>query len=62
MKYNIYKGTIRDLKECNGELMLDNCDEKQVEEFCATEGIDNLLDGDYIAIDYRTGYWLEEAV
>jgi hypothetical protein len=62
MKYNIFKGTIRDLKECEGKLMLENCNKAQVKKFCKTEGIDNLLDGDYIAIDYNSGYWLEEAI
>ena len=67
MKYDIYKGTVNDIEESGGELILAKCDKSQVEEFCKKQfihGINNtadFLNGDYIAVG-EYGFWLEEAM
>ena len=63
MKYDIYRGTEKDMKESGGELMLVKCNRLHVKEFCKRHGIkaDGFLDGDYIAVG-DSGFWLEEAM
>jgi hypothetical protein len=61
--YDIYKGTKEDIEDGNGELMLENCTEAEIEEFCVRGDIsfDDLLDGDYISAG-EYGYWIEQAM
>ena len=58
MKYDIYKGTEKDMANSGGELQLTQCDIKHVREFCKRQNIDMQK---FIAGDYINGFWLEEA-
>jgi len=59
MKYDIYKGTKKEMDQGFGELMFENCSNTTIIKFCKKYGIPTgkFLDGDYIK-----GYWLEEAM
>jgi len=59
MKFDIYKGSEKDMQESDGELNLTKCNRTQVKEFCKGLKIDfeKIITGDYI-----NGFWLEEAI
>ena len=64
MKYDVYRGTKKDMEESGGELNLTKCNKTQVKEFCKRLGIDadKFIDGDYLVSDNGYGFWLEEAM
>lgn len=57
--YDIYQGSLREMRDGGGELFLSDLDDEQVEEFCRENQINaaDLANGDYI-----DGFWLEEAM
>jgi len=59
MKYDIYKGTKKDLENGDGYLMYSSRSKSQVVEFCEKN---NINDTDLLDSDYINGYWLEEAM
>jgi len=64
MKYDIYRGTAKDMEESEGVLTLKKCDKTQVKQFAVRHGInpEKFISGDYLVGDYGYGFWLEEAV
>ena len=67
MKYDIYKGTKKDMEESDGKLYLPKCSRTQVKEFCRKRGFapvtaGKFLGGDYLPAAGDSGYWLEEAM
>jgi len=63
MKFDIYKGTIKDMEESGGELFLTKINKIEIARFCNRVKIsfDKFFnDGEFINVgDY--GFWLEEA-
>jgi len=63
MKYDIYKGSLKDMGESGGELFLTKCNKVNIAKFCNRQKIsfDKFFnDGEYISVgDY--GFWVEEA-
>jgi len=59
MLYDIYKGSVEDMRDSGGELLLKRCSKGKVKEFCVFHDLDfnSLIDG-----DYYHGLWLEEAM
>ena len=67
MKYDVYKGTEKDMEESGGKLYLSRLTRTQAKEFCKKRGFAPLtagkfLNGDYIPAASDSGYWLEEAM
>ena len=64
MKYDIYRGSEKDMKESAGILTLKKCDKTQVRQFAVRHGVslERFLDGDYLADNNGVGFWLEEAM
>jgi hypothetical protein len=64
MKYDIYRGTEKDMKETEGILTLKKCDKTQVKQFCVRHGInlERFIGGDYLVDENGIGFWLEEAM
>ena len=64
VKYDIYRGTKKDMEGSSGTLSFEKCNKKQVRRFCAANGFDvnKFLDGDYMVGKNGCGFWLEEAM
>jgi hypothetical protein len=64
MKYDIYRGTKKDMEESGGDISYEKCDKTQVRRFCAVNGFDvvKFLAGDYMVGDNGCGFWLEKVM
>ena len=63
MKYDIYRGTEKDMEESGGVLLHKKYRKYHVFSFCKRHGIDEaaFLNGDYVTDENGFGYWLEES-
>jgi len=64
MKFNIYKGTFKDMENSGGELFLINISKTEIVKFCNRQkfSFDKFFnDGEYMTNDIGVGFWLEEA-
>jgi hypothetical protein len=58
MKYDVYKGTEKDMTESCGELVLKDCNEQKLIRFSNSQRLDYKI---FYAGDFANGYWLKAA-
>jgi len=64
MKFNIYRGSEKDMNERGGELNLVNLSKTEIARFCNRMKFNFskfFNDGEYVVADNGVGFWVEEA-